>query len=112
MPTCSEAIVLMLALTRIGAIHLVVFAGFGSGALGDRIRLAGAKAVFCTDVTYRKGKDVPLKAIVDDAVASNSTVEHVVVLRRTDSRLHTGRDCTWTEFLERAQGQSTDHVES
>src|SRR5437868_14953514 len=82
MPTCPEAIALMLAVTRIGAIHLVVFAGFGSGALGDRIRLAGAKAVFCADLTYRKGRDVALKGIVDDALAS-APVERVVVLRRS-----------------------------
>ncbi len=54
MPTSAEAIVLMLACARIGAIHLVVFAGFGAGALGDRLRLSGAKALFCADVTYRK----------------------------------------------------------
>ena len=55
--------------------------GFGAGALGERIRLAGARAVFATDVTYRKGKDVPLKQIVDDAVAGAPTVERVVVLQ-------------------------------
>ena len=80
MPTCVEAIVLMLAVTRIGAIHLVVFAGFGSGALGDRIRLSGSRVVFCSDVTYRKGKDVPLKGIVDAAI--DDSVQNVVVLRR------------------------------
>src|ERR687883_613547 len=68
MPTCAEAIALMLAVTRIGAIHLVVFAGFGSGALADRMRLAGAKALFYADLTYRKGKDVPLAGIVADAL--------------------------------------------
>ena len=61
MPTCPEAIILMLATVRIGAIHSVVFAGFGAGALGDRIRASGSRAVFMGDVTYRKGKDVPLK---------------------------------------------------
>src|SRR5256885_6882682 len=82
MPTCAEAIVLMLAAIRIGAVIIVVFAGFGAGALGERIRLAGARAVFATDVTYRKGKDVPLKGIVDDAVAGSPSVERVIVLKR------------------------------
>ncbi len=70
MPTCPEAIALMLAATRIGAVHMVVFAGFGAGALADRIALSGARAVFAADVTYRRGRDVPLKGIVDDAVAA------------------------------------------
>src|ERR671933_156884 len=82
MPTCPEAIGLMLAAARIGAIHMVVFAGFGSGALGERIRLSGARALFCADLTYRKGKDVPLKGIVDEALRDAPTVERVVVLRR------------------------------
>ena len=51
MPTMPEAIILMLAAVRIGAIHSVVFAGFGAGALGDRIRLSGSKAVFAGDIT-------------------------------------------------------------
>ncbi len=56
MPTCPEAIILMLATVRIGAIHSVVFAGFGAKALGDRIRASGSRLVFTADVTYRKGK--------------------------------------------------------
>jgi acetyl-CoA synthetase len=112
MPTCAEAIVLMLAIARIGAIHLVVFAGFGSGALGDRIRLAQAKAVFCADLTYRKGKDVPLKGIVDAALTDAPTVQRVVVLQRgTQVPMQAGRDVTWQQFLELADGQSSD-VES
>ncbi|HEY3060913.1 MAG TPA: acetate--CoA ligase [Chloroflexota bacterium] len=109
MPTCLEAIVLMLAITRIGAIHLVVFAGFGSGALGDRIRLAGAKAVFCSDVTYRKGKDVPLKGIVDEALADNPTVEHVVVLQRGGPvvPMQQARDISWQEFLALGSGHES-----
>ena len=62
MPTVPEAIVLMLATVRIGAIHSVVFAGFGAQALGDRIAASGSRVVFAADVTYRKGKDVPLQA--------------------------------------------------
>ena len=113
MPTCAEAIALMLGAIRIGAVIIVVFAGFGSGALGERIRLAGAKALFATDVTYRKGKDVPLKGIVDEAVAGTPTVETVVVLRRTAADLPWtgGRDITWSEFLARAEGQDDAHVE-
>ena len=71
MPTCPEAIALMLATVRIGAIHLVVFAGFGSGALADRIRLAGAKALFTADVTWRKGSEVQLEQIANAALDSD-----------------------------------------
>jgi len=113
MPTCAEAIVLMLAAIRIGAVIIVVFAGFGAGALGERIRLAGARVVFATDVTYRKGKDVALKQIVDDAVAAAPTVERVVVLTRGSSAvpMTAGRDITWDVFLRGGAGQDDTHVE-
>ncbi|MBO0685212.1 MAG: AMP-binding protein, partial [Candidatus Dormibacteraeota bacterium] len=112
MPTCAEAIVLMLACQRVGAIHLVVFAGFGSGALGDRIGMAGAKALFCTDLTWRKGREVPLRGIVDDALAAVDCVEHVVMLRRgpAGSAGKQGRDLDWDEFLRLGEGLS-EHVE-
>jgi acetyl-CoA synthetase len=100
MPVCPEAIVLMLACVRIGAIHSVVFAGFGAGALGDRIAASGSKVVFTTDVTYRKGQDVALEGIVAEAVSLAGGVEHAVVLRR-------GSD-DWEEFLRGGEGESGD----
>ena len=113
MPTSAEAIALMLGALRIGAVIIVIFAGFGSGALGERVRLAGARALFATDVTYRKGKDVPLKGIVDEAVASAPTVKDVVVLRRSKADIPwtKGRDVEWPEFLARATGHDDGHVE-
>ncbi len=113
MPTTVEAIVLMLGAIRIGAIILVVFAGFGAGALGERVRLAGARALFATDVTYRKGKDVPLKGIVDEALRNAPAVETVVVLRRgaADVAMKAGRDISWDDFLARGAGQDDTHVE-
>ena len=113
MPTCAEAIVLMLAAVRIGAVIIVIFAGFGAGALGERIRLAGARAVFAADVTYRKGRDVPLKRIVDDAVAGAPTVERVVVLRRGPGAvaMTPGRDITWDAFLAGGHGRDDTHAE-
>ena len=56
MPPCPESIALILATVRIGAIHSIVFAGFGAQALGDRIAASGSRAVFAADITYRKGK--------------------------------------------------------
>ena len=112
MPTFAEAVLLMLAAVRIGAIHVVVFAGFGERALSDRIRASGSKLVFTTDVTFRKGKDVPLKGIVDNALEGEPTaVEHVVVLMRRSpgASLSAGRDVLWEDFLSRGIGQSGDH---
>ena len=113
MPTCPEAIVLMLAAVRIGAIHMVVFAGFGSGALGDRIRASGSKAVFTADSTFRKGKDVALKEIVDQALAgAHHDVERVVVWNRGGkATMAAGRDLSWEDFLAAGRGHSGAHVE-
>jgi acetyl-CoA synthetase len=106
MPTSAEAIVAMLATVRIGAIHCVVFAGFGAGALGDRIRASGSRLVLTTDVTYRKGKDVDLLGIVDDALATDrGDVERVVVLRRNDaSRPPREGELSWDELLHAGSG--------
>jgi acetyl-CoA synthetase len=109
MPTMPEAIVAMLACTRIGAIHVVVFAGFGSGALSERIRLSGAKVLLTADVTYRRGKDTPLLDIVGSALAEPETpVEKVVIHHRgaEPPTLRPGRDLRWEEFLAGGEGHS------
>ena len=83
MPNSLETVILMLATVRIGAIHSVVFAGFGAPALADRIKASGSKAVFSADIAYRKGSEVQLKSIVDDAIDLGcDSVEHQVVLKR------------------------------
>ena len=112
MPTTPEAIMVMLAATRIGAIHVVVFAGFGARALGDRVRASGSRLVFTTDITYRKGKDVPLKGIVDAALEGDPhDVERVIVLNRVSpDPAPGGRDISWSEFLSRGEGHSGAHV--
>ncbi|HXH12726.1 MAG TPA: acetate--CoA ligase [Alphaproteobacteria bacterium] len=113
MPTCPEAIVLMLATVRIGAIHSVVFAGFGAGALGDRIRASGSRLVFTADITYRKGREVRLKDIVDAALEMGQhAVDHVIVLARAadSSPMQEERDLSWPAFLAHAEGQSGAHV--
>ncbi|HVQ15745.1 MAG TPA: acetate--CoA ligase [Vicinamibacterales bacterium] len=112
MPTSPEAIALMLATVRIGAIHSVVFAGFGANALGGRISASGSRLVFACDVTYRKGKEVNLKTIVDDALATaGDGVEHVIVLERGTQRApqNSSRDLSWDDFLKRGDGQSSAH---
>ncbi|HYM91837.1 MAG TPA: acetate--CoA ligase, partial [bacterium] len=112
MPTCPEAIILMLAAVRIGAIHSVVFAGFGAGALGDRIRASGSRLVFTADVAYRKGRDVPLWGIVADALRGpGHTVERVIMLSRGGTGgAQPGQALSWPEFLACGAGHSGGSV--
>jgi len=112
LPTMPEAIMAMLATTRIGAVHLVVFAGFGAGALAERMEIAGARVLLTTDVTYRKGREVDLWSIARDALnAPGSPVERVVVLPRTVSvpTLQADRDITWDNFLAGGVGHPSNH---
>jgi acetyl-CoA synthetase len=113
MPTCVEAIALMLATVRIGAIHSVVFAGFGASALGERIAASGSRLVFTADATYRKGKDVELKPIVDEAVEmAGKVVERVVVLSRAAGAATgaTAEHLPWQEFVEGGEGHDPGFV--
>ncbi len=82
MPVVPEQVIAMLACARIGAVHSVVFGGFGATALNNRITSAGAKIVITADVTIRRGKSIPLKHTVEEAVIDAPTVEHIIVLRR------------------------------
>jgi acetyl-CoA synthetase len=84
MPLVPEQLIAMLACARIGAIHSVVFGGFGSAALNMRVQDAGAKVVITADISIRRGKAIQLKAIVDEAIVNAPTVEHVIVLRRRE----------------------------
>ncbi len=82
MPLTPEGVASMLACARLGAIHSVVYAGMGAQALRARIEDAGARVVICSDFTWRRGKAVPLKPAVDEAVRDLPLVEHVVVHHR------------------------------
>lgn len=118
MPMCPEATVAMLACARIGAIHSVVFGGFGAGALADRIELAEPSVLLTADVGYRGGDTVDLKGIVDRSLDENdraaTLVEDVIVLRRGDDPVDTtpGRDTFWADAVEAGEGEDTGHVET
>jgi acetyl-CoA synthetase len=101
MPMIPEAAVAMLACARIGATHTVVFGGFSSEAVRDRMNDAEAKVIITADGGYRRGHVVPLKANVDGALTGTTTVQHVVIVRRTGAPLpfHAGRDHWWHELM-------------
>ncbi|MCH7397314.1 acetate--CoA ligase [Belliella sp. DSM 107340] len=101
MPMVPEAATAMLACARIGAIHSVVFAGFSSSALSDRINDCGAKAVLTSDGNFRGNKKIAVKAVVDEAL-EKSSVETVIVYQRTEQEvtMKEGRDYWWHEVIE------------
>lgn len=102
LPMLPEAVFSMLACARLGAMHSVVFGGFSSEALRTRINDAEAKVVITSDGQYRRGKAMPLKANVDEAVAETPSVKHVVVVKRTGGEVawDDARDKWWDDVLE------------
>ncbi|MFA6224772.1 MAG: acetate--CoA ligase [Methanoregula sp.] len=101
MPLVPEHMIAMLACARIGAVHSVVFGGFGAAALKMRIQDASAKVVITADIGMRRGKTIQLKAIVDEAIVDCSSVEHIVVLRRQDPQvdLKPGLELDFNEIM-------------
>jgi acetyl-CoA synthetase len=107
MPMVPELPVAMLACARIGAPFTVVFGGFSAEALAGRINDSGAKLVITADGGYRKGGIVPLKKNTDDAVAQTTTVEKVLVHRRTKHEVPwtEGRDVWWHDIVPRQKAE-------
>ncbi|MFZ9751173.1 MAG: acetate--CoA ligase [Candidatus Nanopelagicales bacterium] len=108
LPMIPEAAIAMLACARIGAVHSVVFGGFSAEALRSRIDDASAKLVITADGGYRRGSASALKPAVDEAVEHCPTIEHVLVVKRTnqDVQWH-DRDVWWHEIVDK---QSTEHT--
>ena len=103
MPMVPEAAIAMLACTRIGAMHSVVFGGFSAESIKDRALDSGATMIITADGGYRRGAVVALKKNVDDALKGGDTpVKTVIVLRRTAQDIHIeeGRDYWWHRELE------------
>ena len=98
MPLTLEGVIAMLACARIGAIHSVVYAGLGHAALRERITDAEAKVVIAGDVGFRRGKTVPLKPIVDEALDGIEFVEKVVVYARRPTELR-GREVDFADLM-------------
>ena len=102
MPMIPQLPITVLACAKLGVIHSVVFSGFSSKGLSDRAADCGSRAIITTDGLYRRGKPVPLKPNVDEALAGAPSVEHVVVYKRTgiDVAWKEGRDIWWHDLVE------------
>jgi acetyl-CoA synthetase len=108
MPMVPELAIGLLACARLGAVHSVVFAGFSAHALADRIKDSACKMVVCSDYNSRGTKDIPVKTVVDDAIAMGcDSVETVLVHQATqhDTAMTAGRDKWWHDEVHH---QSTD----
>lgn len=112
MPMVPELTYAVLACARIGAIHSVVFAGFSSRSLSDRINDCGCKVLLTADGAFRGDKKIDLKKIVDEALKSSPLVAHAIVLERTKSNppMKPGRDIWWHEAIKNMT-QDCDAVE-
>ena len=102
MPLVPELAIAMLACVRIGAPHTVIFGGFSADAIRDRVIDCQCKLIVTADGGYRRGREIKLKPIVDEAAEQCPTVENVIVYKRTGSKIEmrTGRDHWWHEIIE------------
>jgi len=109
MPMIPEAVVTLLAIVRLGAVHSVVFAGFSAEALSSRILDSDCTFVVTSDGAFRRGAPAPLKTAVDEALESCPNVKAALVVRRTggDVKWVEGRDYWWHEIVERQSDQHT-----
>ncbi len=97
----------VLGCARIGAVHSVVFGGFSAQSIADRLEDAQATFIVTCDGAYRGAKDIPLKAVIDDALIGNKTVKRVIVYTRTRTPVSMlkGRDVWWEDEMEYAETQ-------
>jgi len=104
MPMVPELVVAMLACARVGAVHSVIFAGFSAEAIADRNNDAQAKLQITADAGWRRGKALPLKQTVDEALAKSPSVKHCIVLDRVNEAIHMepGRDHWWHNLMREA----------
>ena len=105
LPMIPELPIAMLATARIGAIHTVVFSGFSSMALADRINDTEAKVVITADGGFRRGKIIQLKEIVDEAVENTPSVEKVIIVKRTgqEIKMKEGRDLWYHDITKHTE---------
>src|SRR5690606_17119001 len=110
LPMIPEAAIAMLACARIGAPHSVVFGGFSSDSLRDRINDAEAKVLITADGGYRRGRVVPLKETADRALEETKSIRHVIVVRRGGGlhvpvHMKDGRDQWYEDLMQNAAAE-------
>jgi acetyl-CoA synthetase len=112
LPMIPELPITMLACTRIGAVHSVVFGGFSAEALRDRLNDAEAKVLVTADGGYRRGSIIPLKRYADEALEGAPSVENVVVVKRGDFQIHIkeDRDLWWHRVMDDAEDRAEPEV--
>jgi len=104
MPLVPELAIAILACSRIGAPHTVIFGGFSADSIRDRVNDCGCKAVVTADGGFRRGREIRLKPVVDEAIEDCPTVKNVVVFKRTGTEIamQDGRDHWWSDLMESA----------
>ena len=114
MPMTPEIVVALLAIAKIGGIILPLFSGYGAGAIVSRLVDADAKALFAADGAFRRGKAVEMKSVADEAAAHVSTLQHVIVLKRTGQHINMqeGRDHWWHELVDSQNDEAQTEITS
>jgi acetyl-CoA synthetase len=111
LPMCPELLISMLACNKIGAVHSVVYSGLSVGAFVERMNDANAKVLITADGTYRRGKIIDLKKIVDEAMLQCPTIETIVVVKHTGSPIDvselSGREILYDRLVEGESDECT-----
>ncbi|MSP11384.1 MAG: AMP-dependent synthetase [Chloroflexi bacterium] len=115
MPMTPEIAIALLAIAKIGGVILPLFSGYGAQAIATRLADAEAKALFTSDGSFRRGSVAPMKAVADEAALNAPTLKHMIVTRRTGTRIsmQEGRDIWWDELVEnQLYTAPTEHTEA
>lgn len=103
MPLIPETVIAMLACTRLGLVHTVVFGGFSSNSLRDRIQDSNCKLLITADGGFRKGTTIKMKDLADEILSETPSIQHVLVVKRANNsvQMKKGRDIWWHDLIEK-----------
>jgi len=100
LPMVPELLIAMLACTRIGAIHIVVFSGFSAKALSDRVNDSGSKIIITADYGIRRGNNIYLKKVGDQGIPSMPTIENIILFKRKPDSPSSPKDIIWNDLIQ------------